>query len=569
MPSSTSWISASPLVPIVILTALALPYCINLGVPRLWDPNEAFYAETPREMLETGNFIAPQFNYRPRTQKPPLTYWAILACYKAFGISEFSVRLPAAVASIGLIFCVYAIGKTLFSQAGGLIAAAVAATTFRTIALARRLPIDALLLFWLFGTAYFMIRGIRSKSRVHWAAAYCFAAFGVLTKGPMAVAIPATAYLIWAIWNRSLFRSSVYPLMGCGILLALVSPWYLLTYISSGWEYITPFFLKDNLGRFASESFGPKRGVFFYLGNYIADFLPWSLLSFAGIACLWAREKAFRPLSVLSWGYPLVWCGSIFLFFSLSKNKQFYYIASIYPMMAVLLGGVFERALIVRDRQMPTWERYIWQTAFCTSSLVLIAAAFLILFLLPAVVPIPGTMLYYLPSGILIAGAVFLGLCALGSRWSHAIATLVLSLWFVNATAVCFYLPRLDQFHPVSDLCRIIESRLHAGDEVGYYRVAVPSMAFYLRRPIFEEVDPQPMLRRFQSPARVFCILGEEEYKYFSARGDVSLHELNRRPRYITQLRRLLDRGSQARPWLLLVTNRPSDPPPAGDREGQ
>ncbi len=566
MPSLPPWLSRSSLVPTVILSALVLPFCVNLGVPALWDSNEGYYAETPREMLETGNYIAPQFNYKPRTGKPPLTYWAILACYKIFGISEFSVRLPAAVASIGVVFFVYAVGKMLFSQAAGLFAAAAAATTFRTIALARRLPIDALLLFWLIGTAYFVIRGIRSNSRANWAAAYCFAALGVLTKGPIAVMIPGTAYLIWAIWNRRLSPPRVYALMGCGILAVLVTPWYFMTYQSNGWQYITPFFLKENLGRFASESFGPRRGVFFYLGNYTADFLPWSLLSFAGIVCLYAREKVLHRLSALSWAYPLAWCGSTFLFFSLSKNKQYYYIAPIYPMMAVFLGGVFEYALISPERQMPMWERYIWRTSFLVSSLVLAAAALVILFLFPAVVPIRGRMLYYLPAGLLITGAVFLGRYTLHSRWLGAIATLVLSLWVVNVTIVGFYLPRLDQFHPVKDLCRMIESRSRPGDEAGYYRAAVPSMAFYLRRPIFEEVDPEPMVERFRSSARVFCILSEEEYKYFSTRRDISLYELNRRPRYVTQLSRLLARGPRARLWLLLVTNRPPDSPPAEDR---
>jgi hypothetical protein len=117
-----------------------------------------------------------------------------------------------------------------------------------------------------------------------------------------------------------------------------------------------------------------------------------------------------------------------------------------------------------------------------------------ILFFLPAVVPIPGTLLYYIPSVVLAVAAALLGWCALRFRWLYAVAALVLSLWFVNMTAVCFYLPRLDKIHPVRDLCRIIDSQARPEDEIGYYRVAVPSMAFYLRRPIFEEVDPEPMV---------------------------------------------------------------------------
>src|SRR5438034_3372305 len=80
--------------PFVVLAAVALPYFIHLGTSSLWDANEAFYAETPREMLESGDYLAPRFNHQLRPQKPPLTYWLVLASYNLFGVSEFAVRLP-------------------------------------------------------------------------------------------------------------------------------------------------------------------------------------------------------------------------------------------------------------------------------------------------------------------------------------------------------------------------------------------------------------------------------------------------------------------------------------------
>ena len=84
--------------PFVVLAAVALPYFIHLGTSSLWDANEAFYAETPREMLESGDYLAPRFNHQLRPQKPPLTYWLVLASYNLFGVSEFAVRLPGALA---------------------------------------------------------------------------------------------------------------------------------------------------------------------------------------------------------------------------------------------------------------------------------------------------------------------------------------------------------------------------------------------------------------------------------------------------------------------------------------
>src|SRR5215212_1257910 len=41
---------------IIILVLAAAPYFIRLGASSLWDSNEAFYAETPREMMESGDY---------------------------------------------------------------------------------------------------------------------------------------------------------------------------------------------------------------------------------------------------------------------------------------------------------------------------------------------------------------------------------------------------------------------------------------------------------------------------------------------------------------------------------
>jgi len=72
---------------IILLALAAAPYFIGLGASSLWDSNEAFYAQTPREMIESGDYINPSFNYQPRFNKPPLSYWVVAAFYKLFGVS--------------------------------------------------------------------------------------------------------------------------------------------------------------------------------------------------------------------------------------------------------------------------------------------------------------------------------------------------------------------------------------------------------------------------------------------------------------------------------------------------
>ena len=330
----------------VILLALALPYFIHLGTSSIWDANESFYAETPREMLETGDYLSPQFNYQPRAQKPPLTYWAILVSYKILGINEWAVRLPGAIAALGILLFSYGAARALSGPRAALIAAAIAATTPRIFILERRLPIDILLLFFLTGTLFFIVRAISKRTLASWLYAYAFAALGFMTKGPIAAIIPGIALLAWMLYSRKLRFSDIRPLQGLAVFICLSLPYYLLIYRAHGWLYIAPFFLGDNLGRFASETMGPSRSVFYYIPIYLSDFFPWSFIGLAALFGLRRKSRAARPFKSVEIGLPVFWCAIVFLIFSLSKNKQEYYIAPMYPAAAVFIAGILDRRYV-------------------------------------------------------------------------------------------------------------------------------------------------------------------------------------------------------------------------------
>ena len=65
-----------------MLVLAASVYFVSLGNSAIWDANEAFYVETPREMLEAHDFLNPTFNYEPRFNKPVLSYWIVAVVYR-------------------------------------------------------------------------------------------------------------------------------------------------------------------------------------------------------------------------------------------------------------------------------------------------------------------------------------------------------------------------------------------------------------------------------------------------------------------------------------------------------
>src|ERR1044072_7716542 len=96
------------LINLAVLSLLAgLLLFMGLGSMGLTDRDEGRNAEAGREMLETGGWISPTFNYQPLFAKPVLVYWLMSLSYRWFGVDEFSARLPSAAFGLGLILLQY------------------------------------------------------------------------------------------------------------------------------------------------------------------------------------------------------------------------------------------------------------------------------------------------------------------------------------------------------------------------------------------------------------------------------------------------------------------------------
>src|SRR5580765_8883899 len=106
------------------LLVVALPvFFLYLGANSIWDANEAFYVETPRQMVLSGDYVNPSFNGQPRFNKPVLSYWVVAGLYRAFGESVAVERAGIALGAMGLILATFLIGRALRSTGTGVLAA--------------------------------------------------------------------------------------------------------------------------------------------------------------------------------------------------------------------------------------------------------------------------------------------------------------------------------------------------------------------------------------------------------------------------------------------------------------
>ena len=86
-----------------LVVAIVVVRLVSLAAYPLTDPTEARYGEIARKMLETRQWIMPQFEYGvPFWGKPPLSTWLSAAAMGVFGVNEFAARLPSSAADDGL-----------------------------------------------------------------------------------------------------------------------------------------------------------------------------------------------------------------------------------------------------------------------------------------------------------------------------------------------------------------------------------------------------------------------------------------------------------------------------------
>ena len=531
---------------LLLLVAAAIPYFVGLGDSSIWDANEAFYTETPREMIESGDYINPSFNYLPRFNKPVLNYWVVAGFYKVFGISVAAERLPIAISAIVLMAAAFGIGRALRSRTAGLWAAMAIASSPRVLMFARRIFIDLWVTMFMGLTllCFFLAERYPQRRKRYLLLMYVAVGLGMLTKGPVAVVLPALVFLVWLATERRLgdiTRMHLVP--GALIVLAIVAPWYAALYAQHGWEHIVGFFWGENVARYA-DAVAPERGLLFYPPVVLGDLFPWSLMLIPSAMLAWRSRRAAIPerLRGLLW----LWIVVIVGFFSLSATKQDLYIFPIIVAVAALAGEVLDS-----DGGASPPARWLMVAA----GLAVVALAAFIqrlfggrgeIYQLAGVGPI-----------VFVAALCGSGTALLAGRRRLFAAQVLLATGFIamNWIFVVRTLPSFEQYKPVKPMSETIRARAGRDAAILHYNVALPSMVFYLERhveQIFE--DPSILFEKMRARKEYYVVLRAEEYENLGPEFPRPTCVIDRRPLFEVKLKNVLARESL--PELLLVTNR-------------
>ena len=271
--------------PLVLLAALT--FLVGLGRGPITDADEAFYAESAREMVASGDWVTPHYNYEPRFQKPILYYWLTAATYLAAGPAAWSARLWSALSGVGLVLLTAAIGRRWYDEGVALLAGAITATSFGYYSIGRMALPDLPLTLFITAAIWLALVAMLDQSRrqTRWLAlAGLFAGLGFLTKGPVGLAIPAMVVSHRALERRSLNLTLRQIGSAIVIFAAVALPWYGVMWGRHGSRLLEGFFLGDNLDRFATDRFNDPRPWWFYAPVLLGGLLPWTPLALVWVS---------------------------------------------------------------------------------------------------------------------------------------------------------------------------------------------------------------------------------------------------------------------------------------------
>jgi len=320
----------------ILLAALALLLlAVWLDPPGSWlaEPDEPRYAEIPREMLVTGDWVVPRLNGVPYFEKPPLLYWANAAAMKVLGTTNFAARLATRVAGLGTLLLVWLGVGRLWGRRAGLIAAVFFLIGPLPFTFSRLNLTDGVLTFFFTATVFAGFATIRAKTqRRRWLALSAWtgaaAAGAFLSKGLIGIVLPGGILFLWALATRQ-GRSLGALLFGpaAAAFLALSLPWlWLAEQRVPGFLHF--FFIHEHFQRFATPVANRPGPIYYFVVVFVAGFLPALGFFFRGL-----RNAGRKDPEALLF---VIWFALVFVFFSLSHSKLSPYLFPAFPAAAAL-----------------------------------------------------------------------------------------------------------------------------------------------------------------------------------------------------------------------------------------
>jgi len=400
---------------------LAAFWFITMPFRPLVDPDEGRYAEIPREMAATGDWVTPRLNGLKYFEKPPMQYWATAATYSVFGFSEWTARLWTVGLGFLCLPMVFGWTRRLYGESAGFAAIVALAVSPYFELIAHLNILDSGFAFLLSAAIFAFALGQSSPQgssdeRRWMLLAWLAAALAVLTKGIVVCVLTGATLVAYSVVERDMRPwRRLHLAWGLPLFLVVTVPWFVAVSARNP-SFLQFFFVHEHFARFLTKVHKREEPWWYFLSMLAIGALPWLLTMPRALRGAWLESKGdsgFKPLK-----FMLVFSGITLLFFSVSSSKLAPYILPMMPTLAAVIGASVAAS--------PTFARTM---ARITGVLMPVLAAGLVIYTMRRYGYFPQSMIQWL------IGALTVGVYGVWATWKREVPTAA-AVWATAASAI-------------------------------------------------------------------------------------------------------------------------------------
>lgn len=301
----------------------------------LWDQDEAAYAGFGKTMIETGDYLIPDYYFSHDHRKTPLHFWDIALSMRVFGYNEFAVRFPSFLATLGTLLLVLFQTRKWFGNETAFSSTVVLGTSILVTSLAKISVTDATLLF--FSTlSGFALVNMLYEPKFKWGIYfYLGIALGLLTKGPpIIIFVGGFAGLLFLFHPNRFNLLKLHPWFFLPVSFLPVIGWGYLTIQVDGGEFLNWMYDWYVKRRVSGSVYGQTGPPGMHLGLIFGFFVLSSMYFFQSLSngiIGFFKEKNY----VFVFG---AWFVAGWLIYEFSPSKLPAYVIPAHVGLAILIG---------------------------------------------------------------------------------------------------------------------------------------------------------------------------------------------------------------------------------------
>lgn len=464
---------------IFLMLIIGFLFGFMLGSFPLEVPDGARYAEIPREMLQSGDYLIPHLNGFQYLEKPPLFYWLQALSMKTFGFGGWALHIVNAFFALLTCLSVYIASRKLYDRKTGILASLILATSSLFFVLGRLITLDMTLTAFLTMSILSLACGMKVslKHRLPYFLAFSiFAALATMTKGLVGIILPSLIALTWIGLTQKWRELKWQHILICGsIFLIITIPWHILVQLKNP-DFFHFYFIGQHFLRYLTDCAQRQQAFWFFPIVFLVGFFPWTLFLFQAIKAHWQKNwrDFIKSIDLLFILWPIL----IFIFYSFSNSKLVPYILPVFPPLAILLGHHFaklDQNHLMRRIKLPL-------LGYC-----LIAALLSLgLFIFPHLVDFKNYAItplkIYIAASFLFVSAITTFFIQYKRGVKNGLITLLLtfSVFLISSAPILSGINNKS----IKPLINILQKQLRSTDEVASYQNYYQDLSYYLGRRI-------------------------------------------------------------------------------------